>query len=409
MSANHNTANNHTVLRFGTFSFRLTITRIILILAAAIGGATMIYRLIKGIGPATNLNDSWPFGLWIGVDVMLGVALAAGGFTMCAIVYVFNLKEFKPLAKPAVLTAWLGYLLVVIGLGMDVGLWYNWWRPIFHWGYTSVLFEVFICVMLYNVVLLVEFLPVLSKRLNWKKAYEFSTAVALPAVIGGVMLSSLHQSSLGALFLLMPDRLNPLWYTELLPWLFLLSAIAVGPAMVIVESYLSSRAYNMEFEDHILRKLAMVVAVISSLYVFLKLFDLQMRGYLTAMFNGTLASNMFLVEMALFIIPVLIVVFGLFSKPAKNTVAVGASVVIGVIVNRLNVLFTGLYESAHMSYFPAVTEFAVSFGIIAMGCLAYLFFVENFDVFDREIENNPYVQNEKEQGTVGTGVTFGSK
>ena len=376
---------------------------------AGLGGLAMIYRLINGLGSVTNLNDGWPFGLWIGIDVMLGVALAAGGFTMCGLIYIFNLKEFKPLAKPAVLTAWLGYVLVVVALGMDVGLWYNAWRPLIHWGYHSVLFEVFICVLLYNIVLLVEFMPVLAKRFNWKKAYEISTAVAIPAVIGGIVLSSMHQSSLGAMFLIMPDKLHPLWYTSLLPWLFLLSAIAVGPAMVIVESFLASRSYNMEFEDHVLSKLAKFIAVLASLYVLIKLWDLQARGYITAMFEGSIASNMFLFEMLLFILPVFIMVFGLLGKSSRNTLVTGVLIVLGVVVNRLNVLFTGLYEAAPMAYFPAITEFAISFGIIAFGCIGYLFIVENFEVFPREAHNNPYVENESEISSIGPGVSVGSK
>ncbi|MEW6622923.1 MAG: NrfD/PsrC family molybdoenzyme membrane anchor subunit [Bacillota bacterium] len=391
------------VVKMGSFSFRITFIRIVLLLVALFGASIMLYRLIFGLGAATNLNDSWPFGLWIAVDVMLGVALAAGGFTTAGLVYIFNLKEYKPLAKPAILTAWLGYLLVIVGLGMDVGLWYNWWRPIFNWGYTSVLFEVFICVLAYNVVLLVEFLPVLSKRFNWKKVYEVSTFVAIPAVIAGIILSSMHQSSLGALFLIMPEKMNPLWYTSLLPWLFLLSAIAVGPAMVTFESFLASRTYNMEFEKDILGRLIKGVALISAVYVALKLWDLEARGYLSALFDGTLASNMFLVELALFIIPTLLIIFNSKRLSQKTIVAGAVLIVAGVVVNRLNVLFMGLYQAAHMSYFPALTEFAVTFGIISMGCLAYLFIVENFEVFTHEEVKLP-----KESAPVMT-ISRGSK
>lgn len=383
------------VLRFGNFSFRVTFSRIVLMLVALVGASTMLYRLLFGLGAVTNLNDSWPFGFWIGVDVMLGVALAAGGFTTAALYYIFNFKEFKPLTKPAILTAWIGYLLVVVGLGMDVGLWYNWWRPLLHWGYTSVLFEVFICVMVYNVVLLVEFLPVISKRFKWKKIYQVSTAVTIPAVIAGIMLSSMHQSSLGSLFLIVPDKLNPLWYTPLLPWLFLFSAVIVGPSMVTIESFLASRAYNMEFEKHILEKLSKGVAVLLTLYVGLKLWDLESRGYFSAMFEGTLASNLFLFEMALFIIPIFIALGTAKRATEKSITLQAAFVVIGVIVNRLNVLLTGLHEAAHMSYIPAVTEFAITFGIISIGCLAYLFIVENFEVFETGAKNNPYEENQK--------------
>ncbi|KUO51540.1 MAG: hypothetical protein APF76_12840 [Desulfitibacter sp. BRH_c19] len=382
-------------IKIGSFSFRITFLRIVLLLVASFGASTMLYRLVFGLGSVTNLNDSWPFGLWIGVDVMLGVALAAGGFTTAALYYIFNLKDFKSLSKPAILTAWIGYLLVVVGLGMDVGLWYNWWRPLFSWGYTSVLFEVFTCVMVYNVVLLVEFLPVISKRFKWKKVYQVTTKIAIPAVIAGIVLSSMHQSSLGALFVIMPEKLHPLWYTSLLPWLFLFSAVIVGPAMVTIEASLASSAYKMEFEKHVLAKLSKGIAILLTLYVGLKLWDLQARGHIGTMFEGTLPSNMFLIEMSLFIIPILIVMFT--SKNAsQRAISWSASLVVaGVVVNRLNILFTGLYQAAPMGYIPAITEFAVSFGIISMGCLAYLFIVENFEVFEPEAENNPFVENQQ--------------
>ncbi len=386
---------DYRTIKLGPFSFRITFLRVVLLLVAFFGAATMLYRLVFGLGAATNLNDAWPFGLWIGVDVMLGVALAAGGFTTAALYYIFNLKDFKALTKPAILTAWLGYLLVVVGLGMDVGLWYNWWRPLFHWGYTSVLFEVFVCVMAYNVVLLVEFLPVISKRFKWKKAYHVSAKIAIPAVIAGIVLSSMHQSSLGALFLIMPDKLHPLWYTSLLPWLFLFSAVIVGPAMVTIEASLASSAYKMEFERDVLAKLSKGIGVLLTLYVGLKLWDLESRGHIRTMFEGTVPSNMFLIEMSLFIIPILIIMFTS-KNPTQKTISLSASfVVLGVIVNRLNILFAGLYQAAPMGYIPAITEFAVSFGIISMGCLAYLFIVENFEVFEPEAENNPFVENQQ--------------
>lgn len=342
---------------------------------------------------STNLNDAWPFGLWVAVDVMLGVALAAGGFTLCAVVYVFNKKEYKPLARPAVLTAWLGYILVLIALAMDVGLWYNWWRPLIHWGYTSVLFEVFICVVAYNLVLLVEFLPVISERFNWKKTYRVTTLVALPAVLAGIVLSTLHQSSLGALFLIAPHKLHPLWYTEMLPWLFLISAVAVGPAMVTVESYLASRSYGTRFEIDLLGKLAKIIAVVALFYLAFRIWDLASLGQLGTIFEGTIYSNLFIFEMLLFIIPVLLVFFGPGRSSKIGIAAASSFIVAGVAANRVNIVFAGLWQSAPLPYIPSILEFFVTLGLISMLCLVYLFIVENFKVFPLEEENNPFKEN----------------
>lgn len=381
------------VIRLGTFSFKITKIRLILLAMACIGAATMLFRLIFGLGAATNLNDAWPFGLWVAVDVMLGVALAAGGFTLCAVVYVFNKKEYKPLARPAVLTAWLGYILVLIALAMDVGLWYNWWRPLIHWGYTSVLFEVFICVVAYNLVLLVEFLPVISERFNWKKIYRVTTLVALPAVLAGIVLSTLHQSSLGALFLIVPHKLHPLWYTEMLPWLFLISAVAVGPAMVTLESYLAFRSYGTRLETNLFSKLTKIIAAIALFYVVFRVWDLASLGQLGAIFEGTIYSNLFIFEMILFIIPVLLVLLGPGRNSKKGIAAVSSFVVAGVAANRINIVFAGLWQSAPLPYIPSILEFFVTLGLISMLCLVYLFVVENFKVFPMEEDNNPFREN----------------
>ncbi|MGF7186681.1 Ni/Fe-hydrogenase subunit HybB-like protein [Desulfitispora alkaliphila] len=397
-------------VRFGSFAFRVTPIRMVMMLLALVGIGLMIYRLVYGLGAATNLNDSWPWGLWIGVDVMLGVALAAGGFTMCAVIYVFNLKQFKPLTRPAVLTAWLGYLLVLVGLFLDVGLWYNAWRPLIHWGYTSVLFEVFVCVTIYNIVLLVEFLPVIAERFKWDKVYRITTAVTIPAVIAGIVLSSLHQSSLGALFLIMPDKMHPIWYTDALPWLFLLSAISVGPAMVVIESFLVSKSYKMKFEQRILGQLMIGVAFILAIYLAFNLWNLSNRGYLEAAFAGTFTGNMYLLELALFAFPLLLIIVGPGRKSKGGIVLSALMVVTGVVANRLNVLFTGLHEAAPVSYFPSGMEIMITLGLISIGCLVYLFVVENFNVFPKGVKNNPYIENQQRGFVpIDSGVNISSK
>lgn len=385
-------------IKMGPFAFRLTVVRVILLLFALLGMATMLYRLIVGLGPATNLNDGWPFGLWKGLQLFPIVALSGGGFTMATLIYVLNIKEFKPLAKPAILMAWLGYMLVVVGLGMDIGLWYNFWTPLVWWGYTSVLFEVLVCVLLYNIVLLFEFLPVIAKRFNWKKAYKVSSAYVIPAVIAGIMLSSLHQSSLGALFLIVPHKLNPLWYTGILPWLFLVSAIASGPAMVTVISFLTARSYKMEFNQPMFAKLLKIVGGVLVVYVALVVGDLAARGVLGNVFAGTLASNMFIFELLLFIVPIFLI-FTNSKGSTGGTVLAALLVVMALIVNRANVLFTGLYEAAPMGYTPAFSEFSITFGIIAIGCIAFLFIAENFEVFGKGEKNNPFEENIK-NGTI---------
>ena len=207
-----------------------------MILAA--GAVVTVLRYWKGLGAVTNLSDKFPWGLWVGFDVLCGVGLAAGGFTITTAVYVFNLKRFRPIVRPTIITAFLGYILVAVGLMYDLGKPWNIWHPMVMWNPRSAMFEVSWCVMLYLTVLALEFSGMVFERLGWQRAVKIQHAATVPLVIAGAVISTLHQSSLGTFYLITPGKLHALWYTPLLPWMFYLSAIAGGLAMMIVESRL---------------------------------------------------------------------------------------------------------------------------------------------------------------------------
>jgi len=217
-----------------------------LLLVSLAGFAVYGARLAFGLARTTHLNDSYPWGLWIAVDVATGVALAAGGFTSSALVYVFGRERYHPLIRPALLTALLGYTFVVIGLLADLGRYYNVWHPMMPsmWQGNSVLFEVGICVMIYLSVLYIEFVPVVAERLRERRGLAGALSRLAERTLGrflivfilaGVVLSCLHQSSLGTLMLIAPSKMHPLWFTPVMPALFLMSAIAVGFPMIIFE------------------------------------------------------------------------------------------------------------------------------------------------------------------------------
>ncbi|MGH8459838.1 MAG: NrfD/PsrC family molybdoenzyme membrane anchor subunit, partial [Nevskiales bacterium] len=170
-------------------------------------------RVVYGLGGSTNLSDQFPWGLWIGFDILCGVGLAAGGFTLAAIVHIFNIERYKPILRATILTAFLGYLLVIVALLFDQGRPYRIWHALIMWNPRSVMFEVAWCVMLYTTVLALEFVPVVFERLGWQRPLRWMRAVAIPLVIAGVILSTLHQSSLGSLYLIVPNKLYPLWYS----------------------------------------------------------------------------------------------------------------------------------------------------------------------------------------------------
>lgn len=372
------------MLKEKKFHFKLTPFRVVLMLLSALFICLSIYRLSTGLG-ATNLSDEWPWGLWILIDVKLGVALAAGGFTTAGLYYIFGVKKLKPIVKTALLTAWLGYCMVAVGLLLDLGKWYNFWHPIVYWGHHSVMFELFWCVLLYTCVLTFEFAPTLFKRIGWEKIAKILTVLTVPLVILGVVLSTLHQSSLGSLYILMLGKLHPLWWSMLLPVFYFLTAVAVGPAMVTVESYLSARAYKHEFKLDVMQFLGKFTAWFLGIYFVLKLVDLNNRGQFGNMFSGTIEGNMFILEMVIgVILPILIYLLPSFRNTVRGLVTAATGTIVGVILNRINVVFTGMSASAGASYFPSFMEVAITLGLISTGVLAYLFIVENFEVFTEE-------------------------
>ena len=264
---------------------RVQNTKLVLWLITGLAAAVALNRFVFGLGATTNLNDATPWGLWIGVDVMGGVALAGGGFVITAIFYIMRREEFHPLVKPAVLTAFLGYLAVILGLMVDLGLPWNIWHMIIYWNPHSPLFEVGWCVMLYTTVLLLEFSPVpLEKFSRYAKIRNFLMKFRFVFVLVGIMLSTLHQSSLGSLFLIMPFKLFPLWYSNILPIQFFISAIALGLMMVAFESLVSHWLYRRAPETNLVAKLGKAVVWVLGIYFIVKMTDLAITGKIGLIF-----------------------------------------------------------------------------------------------------------------------------
>ncbi len=370
-------------------SFKMTPFRLVLIAFSVIFVGIVIYRLVTGLR-LTNLNDAWPWGLWIFIDVKLGVALAAGGFTTAGIYYVLGVKKVKSVVKPAILTAWLGYCLVGFGLLMDLGRWYGWWHPIFSWGEHSVMFELYMCVLLYTIVLTCEFAPVFFKGIGLMKLSTFFTGLTAPLVIGGIALSTMHQSSLGSMYVLTAGKLNELWWTMLLPILYYVSAVAVGPAMVTCETALAGRFFKHEWDHEAMTFLAKWSGYILTFYAVMRLTDLAMRHQLVALFALDTVSLMCLLELGIGSILPLFFFWGykLRGKEMTKPMIVRNAVlmVLGVALNRGNVVFTGMAKAAGENYFPSAGELFLSVGLLSVGILLYLFVVENFDVFPEHVQ-----------------------
>lgn len=359
-------------------------TSIFWVLVAA-GVFSTIYRFTQGLGATTNLQDEFPWGIWIGFDILCGVALAAGGFVVAASVYVFNLEHYRPILRPAILTAFLGYVLVIVALMYDLGRPWAVWHPIIHWNPRSVMFEVGWCVILYTTVLALEFSPMVFERLNLERPRKILHAITVPLVIAGVILSSLHQSSLGSLYLIVPTKLHPLWYTPNLPYLFFLTAIAVGPAMVTVESYYSSRAFRREIEMPILSKLGKVTAVALAIYLVLKVEDIINLKLTPYLFSWSFESMMYWLEVSVGVMMPIVLLANTRIRTNKTGLFISSLfVVFGVMFNRLNISMTAIQQYAPVSYFPSWMEVSVTLMIVALGFAAFRHAAKYLPVFPLE-------------------------
>lgn len=350
---------------------------IVFILGGLVSGAA---RFIFGLGATTHLSDSTPWGVWIGFDVVTGVGLAAGGFTLCGIVYIFNIKRFKPIVRPTVLTAFLGYLLVVVGLMFDLGRPWAIWHAIVMWNPHSVMFEVAWCVMLYTTVLALEFSPVLLERFHLTKALKVVKAITIPLVIAGILLSMLHQSSLGSLYLIVPEKMHPFWYSPMLPVFFFVSALAVGMGMTIVESYLSARAFNKTLETPLLKDLSRMMVGVASVYVMMRFLDM-LHGNKFALVGWNMESGMLTLEMALFFAIPLVIHNVRFGQTRLGMFLGAMSVVLGFVTNRLNVAMTSLERYYGNVYFPSIGELFVTAAVVSAGFWIFSLAVKHLPIF----------------------------
>ena len=382
---------------------RLHVVKTILWGLVGLGVAVAVTRFLFGLGATSNLSDATPWGLWIGFDVMGGVALAAGGFVTTAIFYIMRQKQFHPLVRSAVLTAFLGYMAVVFSLMVDLGLPWNIWHMIIYWNPHSPLFEVGWCVMLYTSVLLLEFSPVpLEEASRWAKIRNVLMKFRFPLVLVGIMLSTLHQSSLGSLFLITPFKSHALWYSPILPIMFFISAIALGLMMVSFESLVSHWLYRKSAETHLVAKLCKAAFWVLGLYLIVRLGDLMIAGKFGMIFEGTWQSWLFIAElMIMAIIPMI-----LFVNPKTRNSAAGQwvgsfMVVFGMVFNRINVGGLTMMDATGDAYFPSWMEFAISASIVAFMVLVFLFAIEKFHIWDArptEREDDPHARPEFSRG-----------
>jgi len=356
-------------------------------------------RFTEGLDAVTNLSDYNPWGIWIGFDLLTGVALAAGGYVTSAAVYIFGMKKYHSAVRPAILTGLLGYALVVLALHYDVG---RPWRLPFPFlvqqGTTSLLFEVAACVALYLAVLFVEFSPTAMEWLGLKRARNLVVKLTLVLTVFGVILSTLHQSSLGALFLIAPSKLHPLWYSSYIPLFFFVSSIIAGLSMVIFESTLAHRYFADKMDEAHLKEKDQVTLGFGKAAAFV------LAGYFMMKIIGISESNSwhllttsyglwFLVEILGFVaLPCFLYAVGVRDKNLKLIRGTSVLAILGIILNRFNICLIAFnyHLPAGERYFPHWMEIGISVFIVTLGLIAYRFIVTRMPVFYEHPDYEPH-------------------
>jgi Ni/Fe-hydrogenase subunit HybB-like protein len=346
-------------------------------------------RFTGGLGAVTNLSDYNPWGIWIGFDLLVGVALAAGGFVTSAAVYIFGMKRYHSAVRPAILTGFLGYAIVVLALHYDVGR--PWRLPypfIMQQGTTSVLFEVAACVALYLTVLFIEFSSAPLEWLGLKRARNIVIKLTMVLTILGVILSTMHQSSLGALFLIAPSKLHPLWYSPFLPVYFFITSIIAGLSMVIFESTLSYRFFKHKMDEvhrqeknDITLGFGKAASFVLAGYFIIKIFGLSSGN--NWHYLKTEYGTWYLVELLGFVaLPSFLYAIGVRVKSLNLIKWTSVLAILGIILNRFNVCLIAFnwHLPSSERYFPHWMEIGISIFIVTVGLIAFRFIVTRMPI-----------------------------
>ena len=360
-----------------------------LMFLVAVAGVASMVRFAFGLGATTNMNDDFPWGLWVSFDVVTAVPLAAGSFTLGAIVHCFNIKKLEPLVRPAIVTGFLGYSLVCVGLLLDLGQPQRGWHVLWYWNVHSPMFEVSMCVMAYTTVLFLEFLSPVMEKFGWKIPLRILRWFEMPLVILAAAISTLHQSSLGTFFLIAVDKLHNLWYNPLLPLLFWVSAICSGLCIIIVEATACHKWMGQPNEGEFLQTLAKILPWTLGLYISLRVYSLLVLSH-GPFFDIPLLTLMFGLELGVgFILPFIMFTSKSIREDDRLRVIAALLVVFGLILNRFNVSMFGMMDANHI-YYPSIIESLVTIGIIAGHILFFVLIAKYFPIFEHHPETVDY-------------------
>jgi Ni/Fe-hydrogenase subunit HybB-like protein len=358
----------------------------------------LLYRFITGIGTVSGLTDGYPWGIWIAFDVVTGTALACGGYAIAILAYILNKGKYHPLVRPALLTSALGYSMAALAIIIDVGRWWGIWRIPFGgfpdmggYNWNSALLEVALCVMAYVGVLWIELGPAFLEK--WKATsrsqalIKFSEAglkfydkAMIWIVALGVLLPTMHQSSLGTVMLLGGHKLHPLWHTGWIPLLFLVSCVGMGYAVVVWESGVSSAVFKRQREDSMLTSLTGAVVVTLALFLAIRFIDIIASGKFLTMFTSGFYSVVFWIEIALFAVPVVMLLRARDRADFRTMLRASMFIMLAGAMYRFDAYIVAFNPGPNWSYFPTTLELLITLGVIAFEIFLYLVIVKRYPI-----------------------------
>lgn len=357
----------------------------VMVVLALIAGVLLIVRFLFGLGAVTNLSDGYPWGLWIVYDVVTGTAIACGGYAMAILVYIFNKGEYHELVRSALLASMFGYTMAGVSIFVDIGRYWQMYNVFLPWhaNVNSIMFEVAFCIGLYVFVMWIEFSPTFFEAVKANSKLKIAKKVMFFFIALGVLLPTMHQSSLGSLMIIAGEKLSPLWQTGFLPLLFLITAIAMGFSMVIFESLYSSHYLKRPFETPILSKIAALIPRLLIVYMIIRIGDLVYRGAWGLAFEFNLQSLMFWLENLLYLYPLVVLLSAEKQNSKKHLFLSAIFMVLAGSVYRFDAFIVGFNPGLGWHYFPSVSETLITIGIISVEIMAYLYFVKRLPVFTK--------------------------
>jgi Ni/Fe-hydrogenase subunit HybB-like protein len=367
----------------------ITFWRVFTAFIFIIGGYAAYLRFLRGWQASTNLSDLQPWGLWVGFGTLCGVGLSAGGFAIAGAVYLLGMERYRPLLRPAILLSFLGYSTVCTGMLYELGLPWRIWHPMIYWNGHSVLFDVSLCVMCYTTVLLMEFAPFAIEKIPYVRLREnflhWHHKILIALVLAGVLLSSMHQSFLGGLFLIAKGKVYPVWYSPYLTTLFYLSAIPAGIASLTIVLYLCVRSLNVKLEYSLLEEMSRVMGMMLGVYGIFRALDLVKGGGIHYIFARRVETLYFWLEIALLVIvPVILLSQSRVRNNPQALYWTSAVVVMGFMANRLNVSITAIDAMTGAHYMPKWPEFALTIAVLAAAGVVFRAAVIYLDILPKK-------------------------